>query len=206
MAQQKTKRRSRKARAARRAAAPAALQATADTSQAPTKPTPRVTPKVAPGAKPVGTRRQQREARERLVVAQGAASGRRLGTYGQRPRSIFHPIPVSEVAILAGLVGVMVGVIDRGNPSLWVGAIVCALGVFEVTAREHLSGFRSHTTLLAAFPAVVVEVILAVEVGVPTKRVLLLLPVIPIFALSFWILHRAFRNARHARVVRSPAP
>ena len=37
--------------------------------------------------------------------------------------------------------------------ALAVGALVCGLGVTEVTAREHFSGFRSHSALLAAFPA-----------------------------------------------------
>ena len=38
--------------------------------------------------------------------------------------------------------------------ALAVGVVVCTLGVLEVTAREHFSGYRSHATLLAAIPAV----------------------------------------------------
>jgi hypothetical protein len=199
MASSKTRRRSRKARAAR--PVPAAEAAPA---QNPSRPA--VAPRVAPQAKAVSGRRQQREERERQAAHDRAQANRSLGTYGERPRSIFDPIPVSEIAILAGLVAVVVGVLSGGGPALIVGAIVCGLGVVEFTAREHFSGYRSHASLLAAVPAVLVEVLLALFVGVPTRRVLLLAPVIPVFAFSFWLLHRAFANARHLRVAKPPAP
>ena len=126
---------------------------------------------------------------------------RTLGTVGERPSGIFGPVPVSEFAILAGLVALVVGMLDHGGPALYIGIIVMALGVIEVTAREHFSGFRSHATLLAFMPAVVVEALYALVVGVPRQRILLLAPVIPIFALCYWLLRRHFRVARHARVV-----
>jgi hypothetical protein len=132
-------------------------------------------------------------------------AGRTLGTYGERPRSVFDPIPVAEIAILAGVIAVVVGLLEGGGPAIAVGGIVCGLGVLEFTAREHFSGYRSHATLLAAFPAIVVELVLATYVGVPTKRTLLLAPVLPIFAFSFWLLRRAFAKARYARVARPPA-
>jgi hypothetical protein len=165
-----------------------------------------VAPRVAAQAKSGPSRRQLREERERQAARERALANRSLGTYGERPRSVFDPVPVSEIAILAGLVAVVVGLLDGGGPALIVGAIVCALGVLEFTAREHFSGYRSHAMLLAAVPAVVVEVLLALFVGVPTRRILLLAPVVPVFAFSFWLLHRAFGAARHARVTKPPAP
>lgn len=150
-------------------------------------------------------RRQQRAVREQQQRQASAAAERTLGTYGERPASLFGPVPVSEIAILAGIVALVVGVATGGGPAVIVGGIVCGLGVLEVTAREHFTGYRSHATLLAAVPAVVVEVLLAVYVGVPRERVLLLLPVVPVFALGFWLLRRSFRIARHARVTRPPS-
>ena len=126
---------------------------------------------------------------------------RTLGTVGERPKGIFGDVPVSEFAIFAGLVALVIGMIDHGGPVLEVGVIVMALGVTEVTAREHFSGFRSHATLLAFMPAVVCEAIYALVIGVPDQRILLLAPVIPIFLLCYWLLRRHFRIARHARVV-----
>jgi hypothetical protein len=119
---------------------------------------------------------------------------------------VFHPVPVSEIAIFAGLIGVVVGATSSNRTALITGIAVCVLGVLEVTAREHFSGYRSHATLLAAVPAVLVEVAIAVIAGVPSDRILLLAPVIPVFALSFFLLRRSFQAARHARVTRPPAP
>jgi hypothetical protein len=146
-------------------------------------------------------RRDERSARERSDRRASTQSGRTLGTVGERPLGIFGGVPVSEFAIFAGIVALVIGMIDHGGPALEVGIIVMALGVTEVTAREHFSGFRSHATLLALMPAVVLEAIYALVVGVPSQRILLLVPVIPIFALSYWLLRRHFRVARHARVV-----
>ncbi|MGH2835752.1 MAG: hypothetical protein ACRDLT_00055 [Solirubrobacteraceae bacterium] len=147
------------------------------------------------------TRRGDRAARARRDRSASRQAERSLGTVGERPVGIFGGVPVSEFAILAGLVALVVGMIDHGGPALELGVIVMGLGVTEVTAREHFSGFRSHTTLLALMPAVVAEAIYALIVGVPNQRILLLVPVIPIFALCYWLLRRHFRVARHARVV-----
>lgn len=129
-----------------------------------------------------------------------------MGAYGERPPSPFGGLPVSEIAIFAGAVGLIVGLIQGGGPALIVGVIVCTLGVVEITAREHFSGYRSHATLLAALPAVGVEVALVTLVGTPSSRFLLLLVVVPVYAIVFWFLRRRFQVARQARVARPPAP
>ncbi len=105
------------------------------------------------------------------------------------------------MAILAGLVGLVIGALNRGGAGLEAGLAVMALGVTELTAREHFSGYRSHTTLLALMPAVIVETLYALVIGMPQQRVLLLVPVVPIFAICQWLLRRRFRTARHARVI-----
>ena len=125
---------------------------------------------------------------------------------GERPTNPFGGLPVSELAILAGTVGIVIGLIRGGGPALIVGVIVCALGVLEFTAREHFSGYRSHTILLAAFPAVAVEAGLVALFGEPRNRGLLLFAVVPVYAIVFWFLHRRFQVARQARLARLPAP
>jgi hypothetical protein len=176
VASQKSKRRSRKPQAGRRAA-------------------PRA---VASGRR---LERAERQAGRRRATAQDTT-----GAVGERPASPFGGLPISELAIFAGIVGLVVGLITGGEPAMVVGAIVCGLGVTEVTAREHFSGFRSHCTLLAAVPAVVAEVAFALFVGVPSQRVLLLGPLIVVWVPCFWLLRRTFRTARHARLARPPAP
>lgn len=123
-----------------------------------------------------------------------------LGREGERPPGPFGGLPVSEIAILAGIVGALVGFFDGGGPALIVGIVVCALGVLELTVREHFSGFRSHCTLLAAVPAAAVEGIVALGIGVPRQRLLILVPVLPVFALCFWLLRRRFLAARQRRI------
>jgi hypothetical protein len=125
-----------------------------------------------------------------------------LGTVGERPPGIFGGLPIAEFAIFAGLIALVVGSIDHGGGAIDVGIVVMALGVTEVTAREHLSGYRSHTTLLAFMPAVIIEAIYALLIGAPRQRILLLAPVIPAFGICYWLLSRHFRIARHARIVK----
>ncbi len=129
-----------------------------------------------------------------------------LGTVGERPEGLFGGLPVSELAILAGGIAFVVGVVQGGGPALYVGLTVLALGVIEITAREHFSGYRSHTTLLAAIPSVALEAVLALTIGGSTNRPLLLTIVVPVFALLFYLLRRKFQLARQARVARPPAP
>jgi len=155
---------------------------------------------------------QRRETRaERQVVAERDERQRQrtLGTLGERPPSIFAPLPVSEVAIFVGAVGVLVGLVSAATVPLVVGIIVCTLGVIEVTAREHFSGYRSHATLLAGIPAMGVLGTGIAVFGAPRQRStreLLLLAAVPLFGVLFWALRKRFRTARQARVVRPPAP
>jgi hypothetical protein len=130
-------------------------------------------------------------------------------TYGERPNSVFHPIPVAELAILIGLVAVIVGAASANRAALLVGVAVCVLGVLEVTAREHFSGYRSHATLLAAVPAVGLVAASVAAFGTPSQRgtrELMLVAAVPVFGVVFWALRKRFRAARQARIVRPPVP
>lgn len=128
-----------------------------------------------------------------------------LGAYGERPPGPFGGLPVSEFAIFAGAVVLIVGVIQHGGPALIGGVVLCLLGVTEVTAREHFSGYRSHTVLLAAIPAVIAEFVIVLTVGTPAARVLLLVPVAAVFGACAWFLRRRFLLARQARLAK-PLP
>ena len=80
--------------------------------------------------------------------------------------------------------------------------VICLFGVLEVTTREHFSGYRSHTVLLAAIPAVAVEFVIALTVGTPAVRALLLVPVAAVFATCAWFLRKRFLIARQARIAK----
>jgi hypothetical protein len=128
------------------------------------------------------------------------------GTYGERPPSPFGGLPISELAIFVGGIGLVVGLIQGGGAALIVGLIVCCFGVVEVTAREHFTGYRSHTILLAALPAVAAGYAATVAFGTPRQRLTILVVVVPIYGLLFWLLRKRFETARQARIARPPAP
>jgi hypothetical protein len=165
----------------------------------------------SPGSAPravASQRREQRAEQQAATTRQMKRANRQLGSEGERPPSPFGGLPVSELAILAGLVAVVVWLIRGGTATLVVGLVVITLAVLEFTAREHFSGYRSHATLLAAVPAVAIAIGVVTAIG--TKRSarapLLIAVAVPIFSLLFWILRKRFLIARHARVARPPAP
>jgi hypothetical protein len=151
-------------------------------------------------------RREQRAEREAAATLNERRAQRQLGTEGERPPSPFGGVPVSELAIFAGLVAIVVWLVGGGGVvTLAVGLTACALGVLEVTGREHLSGYRSHTTLLAGIPAIAIGIGVVSLIGEHRDRAPLLLAVAgPIFALLFWFLRKRFQIARQARVARPP--
>jgi hypothetical protein len=160
----------------------------------------------APRAVP-SQRREQRAERTAVADRDRRAGQRMLGTVGERPASPFGGLPVSEIAILAGGVAFVVGGIPvlsghAPGPALIVGILVVALGVIEVTGREHFSGYRSHTTLLAAIPTVGLEVLLVATAGSRTTRGALLVVIVPVFGGLFYVLRRAFIAARQRRIAR----
>jgi hypothetical protein len=152
------------------------------------------------------TRRDEREERRVQASREVRRGQRQLGREGQRPEGFFGGVPVSEIAILAGLVGAVVGFIRGGGPVLIVGIIVIALGVLEICGREHFSGYRSHTTLLAAIPTLGTETAIVAGFGASNERFVLLLFVVPVYCLLFWLLRRKFLAARQARIARPPTP
>ena len=87
---------------------------------------------------------------------------RRRAKGEEAPKSPWHPFPLVELSIFAGLVLVIVGVVsDPGEPRttlIFGGLALITLASLELSIREHLAGYRSHTTLLAAAAAVMVGV------------------------------------------------
>jgi hypothetical protein len=82
----------------------------------------------------------------------------------ERPRAPWHPVPLVELCVLAGIVLIVLGLInadsDRGRAMLVGGMLLGSLGGADTAAREHFSGFRSHTTVLAGIPAVAAAAVL----------------------------------------------
>ena len=59
----------------------------------------------------------------------------------------------------------MVGIFGGGPTAIGVGVVLAGLGGMEVAIREHLAGYRSHTTLLAGAVFVLVVALLFYVAG-----------------------------------------
>jgi hypothetical protein len=131
---------------------------------------------------------------------------------GERPEAPWHPFPLSELLILIGAIATVVGLtklkhgLASGGATLVVGVVAVLAGTVEFTLREHRSGYRSHTILLAAIPAVVVYtgtllVLSAFVSPIPSGlKVAPLVLALPVFALLFKLLRERFKDARRERV------
>jgi hypothetical protein len=75
---------------------------------------------------------------------------------GERPRAPWHPLPLSELLILIGAIGTVVGLLrgESGLALMIAGLGAVLIGTVEVTLREHLSGYRSQTLILTLLPAI----------------------------------------------------
>jgi hypothetical protein len=156
----------------------------------------------APRAVP-SPRREHQSKREGLAREERQRTSR-FDSRGERPPSPFGGIPVSEVAIFAGLTVFLVGYLNGGGPAVIGGIILCGLGVTEVTAREHFAGFRSHTILLAAIPTIGVEYLLVQIMPTAWPRETALIGDAIVFGLMFWLLRGRWARARQARMARPP--
>jgi len=131
---------------------------------------------------------------ERPVVAPRARGA-------ERPPPIWGSFPLTEIAIFAGLVAMIVGFArgPGGSLPMIVGFAICALAVLELVAREHFGGMRSHALLLALAPTVLLETILYVA---GLRGPFLLVAALPVYGWLAWMLRSRFNRARDVRTLR----
>ena len=113
----------------------------------------------------------------------------------ERPKAPWHPFPLVELCVLAGIVLLVLGLLDfksdRGKAMLVTGMLLGSLGGLDTALREHFSGFRSHAMLIAALPAVAVAAILFFA-GAPWPAVSLA-PIL-VFVAALPLLLRAYKS------------
>jgi hypothetical protein len=116
----------------------------------------------APVPRAAARRHAGRPERPRAPVPR-AATPRHAGR-PERPRAPWHPFPLVELCVFVGIVLLVLGGLnvhsDRGRLMLVCGMALGSLGGLDTAVREHWAGYRSHTTVLAAAPAVVVAALL----------------------------------------------
>ncbi len=118
---------------------------------------------------------------------------KRVTAPDERPPAPWGKAPLAELVILAGIISLAIGAIGGHPTAIGLGVALAGLGGMEVAIREHLAGYRSHTTLLAGFAFVLVTglvfyaanqlLIVALAIGALA------------FALIFYLARRAFQKA-----------
>jgi hypothetical protein len=147
---------------------------------------------------PVGRRTRKRKVPARVGPEPPPRPARRPRP--AKPPAPWGSFPVTEIAISAGMIALIVGFLrgPNGTVPMLVGFAVCALAVFELVSREHFAGVRSHALLLSLGPVVVLEAILyAVGVHGP----ILLAVALGVYGSLFFALRAQYRRARDRRAL-----
>jgi hypothetical protein len=113
-----------------------------------------------------------------------------------RPPAPWGRFPLIELVVLLGLGLLVAGFVvqgARGATMIAAGVALASLAGLELSIREHLAGYRSHSTVLAGVVAVV-----AVAVGyfvLPTKlfAVNILIGAV-VFGVTFYALREVFKR------------
>ena len=147
-------------------------------------------PRTGPGPKPA--RHQQR------APVEPAA---RRTARDERPRAPWGSFPLTELTILAGIVILVIGFTSEsfsGTVMVGVGITLAAFGGLELAVREHFTGYRSHSALLALACAIFTAGLLTVIALVAIGSVI---PAIPVaagaiaFVPALLAMRKAFRRA-----------
>jgi hypothetical protein len=134
---------------------------------------------------------------ERDARRQQAATRPRRGTR-EAPPAPWGSFPLTELVVLIALVFGVIGFIrfntHSGKVMVVAAMVLGSLGGLEVSIREHFSGFRSHTTLLAASCAVGSMILISVIAGKAGLGVLGIVVGVGVlvFVLAFYGLRQAF--------------
>jgi hypothetical protein len=98
--------------------------------------------------------------------------------------------------VLLGIVLIVWGLFSsgsNGNIRLAAGIAIAALGGLELSLREHLAGFRSHSALLAGVSSFAVVTLLALGPGPHVLGVLLAIGA-AVFGAAFYGLRELFKR------------
>src|SRR5215218_610135 len=152
-----------------------------------------------------GTTRAERDAARRARAARmregkppaASKAGRARPSLDERPPPLWAPFPLTELLVLAGVVLMVWGFLSGGgreaNAKLAAGLAIASIAGFELAIREHVTGFRSHTTMLAGVVAIATILALGFLFGLKTLGPLLIAAVLA-FGASFYGLRRLFKR------------
>lgn len=144
----------------------------------------------APQTKPKGGAKSRKASlRERADAANRVAEQR----IKQRPKAPWDPFPLTELAIFAGIVLVVIGIFVHGQTGkglIAAGFVLACIGGLETMLREHLGGYRAHSGLLAGAVALLALIVTTAifNPSIPVRAAI----GVGVFALTFPALRNAF--------------
>jgi hypothetical protein len=165
------------------------------------------------------SRKRRRKPRPKPVPADGATAtapparkpvpARRRAEPEGAPPAPWGSFPLVELAVLVGIVILVIGFLSEGSRQgilIGTGLVLCSVAGLELAIREHFAGYRSHTLVLAAVPAVATLAVLFYvapsDIG-PAVRIAI---GAAIFALAAWAFTAAFRSRSGGYAFRVKAP
>ncbi|WP_372790512.1 hypothetical protein [Paraconexibacter sp.] len=143
----------------------------------------------APGAPRPSTAVDTAHPRPAAAAARRGRPVDRKARREEAPQALWHPVPVTETLIFIGLVLVLIGFFTNAIAMLAIGMVIVSVAALELAIREHFAGYKSHSALLAAVCAVVVNVPLY---WTPLPQPGLLVTGALAFAAAFQLLRNAF--------------
>ncbi len=110
------------------------------------------------------------------------------------PPAPWGSFPLAEIAVLLALIIGVIGFIVGSREGMILVFIALGLGSLaglEVSLREHLTGFRSHSSLLAGLPT---AISLAVSYASGLPFVAMIAIAVAIFSAGFWLFRDLFKR------------
>jgi hypothetical protein len=113
----------------------------------------------------------------------------------ERPPAPWGNFPLSELVILLGIVLILWGAArgSGGEEMLAAGLVIASLGGGELALREHMAGYRSHSSLLAGVAAFVAVTVVALGLG-PVQLWVLVILGVAVFAGTFYAMRELFKR------------
>ncbi len=139
--------------------------------------------------------RKRRRQRPRPAPDVAAVAARKRVTPGGPPPPPWGSFPLSELVVLVAIVMLVAGFFvgpPRGAILLGTGLALGSLAGLELGVREHFSGYRSHTTLLAG--AAGIAVVAALLIGAKLAPIFGAVGGLIAFAAAAYVFAGAFRR------------
>jgi hypothetical protein len=135
--------------------------------------------------------RAERDAARRERASEPLPRRRKSG----RPTAPWGNFPLSELVILLGIVLIVWGALrgEGGEEMLVSGLVIASLGGGELALREHLAGYRSHSSLLAGVAAFISVSVAALGFG-PVRVWVLAVVGGAVFAGTFYAMRELFKR------------